>query len=311
MKQFLFIILIALSTMAIILSKSEETTPTMPTKRSEMASTIWAGKIYVAGGINLTGSNKSFEAYDIAAGNWEKLPSLPKKLNHVGVAAYNNVIYVSGGFYNARQTKFSDLLYAYSINNKQWKIISKMPDERGAHVMIQRDEYLHLIGGRNYESVWSFNLKNQKWKTDIIAPLPEKRDHINVLQDDKKLYVVGGRQSGEVKKACWEYNFDAQEWSVFAKLPSPRGGQSACLLNHQIHIAGGEDINKGITFERHDIFNLKTKKWSQGAPLEVARHGFISEIFENKWYIFGGGKKAGIKTLYSTTANLEILNLAQ
>jgi len=172
---------------------------TAPTKRSEMASTFLDGKIYVAGGINFWGSNNSFEAYDIASDQLESLPELPKKLNHIGLAVYQD------------------------INEKQWDVLGKMPAKRGAHVMIQRDQYLHLIGGRNHKAIWSFNLKTQKWETDKIAPLPEKRDHISVLQDDKKLYVVGGRQSGIVREACWEYDFENVEWNIFATLKTWSG----------------------------------------------------------------------------------------
>lgn len=280
-----------------------------PTKRSEMASTLSGNKIYIAGGINLGGSNRSFESYDVSGETWESLPKLPKKLNHIGLAAYEDDIYMSGGFYNALQTKFSNILYAYNIHEKQWKMIGEMPDKRGAHFMIQRGDYLHLIGGRNHETVWSFNLKNKKWEQDKIAPLPEKRDHISVLQDEEKLYLVGGRQNGVVKKDCWQYDFETKKWSVFAQLPTPRGGQSACLFNRQIHIVGGEDLEERKTFGRHDIFDLDRKEWSQGKPLQTARHGFISELIADKWHIYGGGKKAGIKTLYSTTSGLEILQL--
>lgn len=304
MKRLLF--LITLTTMGFVSVNQNNSTPT---RRSEMASTLSENKIYIAGGINLFGSNKSFEAYDVVNRTWESLPKLPKKLNHIGLAAYEDKIYMSGGFYNALQTKFSDVLYAYNIREKQWKVITKMPDERGAHVMIQRGDYLHLIGGRNHEAVWSFHLKTQKWETDKIASLPEKRDHVSVLQDEEKLYLVGGRQNGLVKKDCWEYDFGTKKWSVFAELPTPRGGQSACLFNGQIHIAGGEDLDEGKTFERHDIFDLDKKEWSQGKPLQTARHGFVSELIDDKWHIYGGGKKAGFKTLYSTTSGLEILQL--
>lgn len=304
MKRLLFSI--ALITMGFV---SVNQNNSAPTRRSEMASTLSGNKIYVGSGINLFGSNRSFEAYDIVSGTWESLPKLPKKLNHIGLAAYEDKIYMSGGFYNALQTKLSDALYAYNIHEKQWKEIAKMPAQRAAHVMIQRGDYLHLIGGRNHEAVWSYHLKTQQWETDKIAPLPEKRDHVSVLQDDKNLYLVGGRQNGVVKKDCWQYDFETKEWSVFAELPTPRGGQSACLFNRQVHIIGGEDLEERKTFARHDIFDLDNKEWSDGKPLKTARHGFISELITDKWYIYGGGKKAGFKTLYSTTSGLEILQL--
>lgn len=280
-----------------------------PTKRSEMASTLLEGKIYVAGGINFWGSSHCFEVYDIAQKTWERLAKLPKKLNHVGLAAYKGKIYLSGGFFNARQTKFSNVLYVYDVSSNQWQQLSTMPAERGAHLMIQRGHYLHLIGGRNHTAIWSYDFDSQKWTSEKIAPLPEKRDHISILQTEEKLYVVGGRHRGTVKADCWAYDFGTNEWTTFTKLPTPRGGQSACLFNDQIHIIGGEDLKQGKTYSRHDIFDLNNKTWHQGNDLTIARHGFITELFQNRWLIYGGGKQAGIKTLISTTSNLEILDL--
>lgn len=306
MKKFISIILTLLVMTTLVFSTQNTTTPT---KRSEMGSTLLGNKIYVAGGINFWGSSDSFEAYDIAKGKWEKLPSLPKELNHVGLAAYDGKIYLSGGFFNMRQTNFSDVLYAYDIAAKQWNMVTKMPNKRAAHIMIQRGGYLHLIGGRNHTSIESFHLNTQKWETEKIAALPEKRDHISVLQSEQKLYIVGGRHKGVVKEDCWEYDFDTHKWRTFAALPTPRGGQSACLHNQQIHIIGGEDLVAGKTFGRHDIYDLPKKEWQTGKGLKTTRHGFIAELFQNKWYVYGGGKKAGIKTLISATSDLELLDL--
>jgi len=284
---------------------------TVPTKRSEMASTLLDNKIYVAGGINFWGSNNSFEVYDIDADSWKRLPNLPGKLNHIGLAASKEKVYLSGGFYNALQTKFSNHLYCYNVKNKRWDELAKMPDDRAAHIMIYRNDYLHLIGGRKHKAIWSYHLKSQSWETDVISPLPEKRDHISVLQDEQNLYVVGGRKRGRGQADCWVYNFEIKKWTTFTSLATPRGGQSACLHNHQIHIIGGEDLQAGKTYAKHDIFDLDKKQWHEGKPMKIGRHGFISELVANGWYIFGGGKKASLKTVISTTDQLEIMNLLE
>jgi len=303
-----YLILISLAALAIIIFLSSKQRQ-LPTKRSEMSSTIMDGKIYIAGGINLRGSSKSFEVYDIKLQKWRKLADLPEKLNHTGLTAYQNKIYLSGGNFNMRQSKFSDVLYVYDIIKNKWSELKKMPEKRAAHVMILRKNHLHLIGGRNHNKILSLNLNNLKWEYDLISPLPEKRDHLNILQNDENLYLVGGRRFGKVKANCWIYNFNSKEWKLFTQLPAPRGGQSACFFEGKIHVIGGEDLESGITYSRHDIYDIQMKEWTQGDKLTIARHGFISERLQNKWYFFGGGKKAGIKTLYSTTANMEILNL--
>ena len=123
--------------------------------------------------------------------------------------------------------------------------------------------------------------------------------------------MLCGRQHGVVKTDCWKYDFDTKVWRVFTALPEPRGGQSACLYNQQIHVIGGEDLKEGKTFGRHDIFDLQKNEWKKGPKLSIARHGFIAELVQNNWYIYGGGKKAGVKTLISTTSNLEIIDVKE
>lgn len=278
----------------------------MPTARSEMTSTLIDGKIYVIGGIRFWGSTDKVEAYDIEHDNWEKLPDLPKKLNHIGIASAGKKVFVSGGFLNMVQTEFVETLYAYDIEKRQWTSLQNMPKTRGAHYMIYRNGHLHILGGRQYKEVWSYAIESDSWSTDVIAPIPAHRDHINVLQDDQHLYIVGGRQMGKVKSDCWRYDFDTRKWTSFTKIPTPRGGQTAALYTNQIHITGGEDLDASTTFREHNVYNLSTESWQINDPLPTPRHGLTSEIYNGKWYIIGGGRKAGVKTLISASDQVEI-----
>lgn len=281
----------------------------VPSKRSEIASTLYKDKMYVAGGISFWGSSNRFESYDIVNDKWTRLSNLPNKLNHVGLSSFQGQIYLSGGYYNARQTKLSNVMHVYDIESGNWCEVLQMPEERASHFMIERDEYLHLVGGSNHVDILSFNLISREWKKDMMEPLPEKRDHLSLLQTEHNLYVVGGRQHGVVKADCWKYSLEENKWSVITSLPTPRGGQSSCLFKNQIHVIGGEDLHKGFTFKRHDVFDLATMQWSEGEPLQIARHGFVSELVDSTWYIYGGGKMSGFKTLISTTSNLETISL--
>jgi len=281
---------------------------TMPTARSEMASTIVNGKIYVPGGIRFWGSTDKFEAYDIANNGWKKLPDLPEKLNHIGVASDGQKIYISGGFYNMRQTDFANTLYAFDIEKQTWETLPNMPQTRGAHFMIYRKGQLHLLGGRNHQAIWTYDIGQKKWLTNQIGDLPEKRDHITVLQNDQNLYVVGGRKKGVVQKDCWQYDFQTQKWTTFTQIPVARGGQTATFFDNKIHIIGGEDLQADRTFGVHNIYDLNTQQWSEGTALPTPRHGLVSEAYQGKWYVIGGGKKAGVKTLISAADLVEIFS---
>ena len=278
----------------------------MPTSRSELASTIVDGKIYVAGGINFWGSSDSFEVYDIEKNSWENSASLPESLNHVGIASANGKIYLSGGFFNMRQTDFSDVLYEFDIEKKVWIKLVEMPDSRAAHFMIERDGKLYLIGGRKFREIWAFDIEKKTLDKNALKPLPKKRDHISVLQDEKYLYVVGGRIGGEVQKDCWRYEFESNKWGTFAEIPQPRGGQTSMLANGKIHIIGGEDLGKGVTYNRHDVYDLEKKTWTTAEKLPTARHGLTSQVYKDKWFIIGGGESAGVRTIVSASNAVEI-----
>lgn len=305
MKNILLIIAVALGMMSFKVDRNT------PTPRSEMSSTKIGDKIYIAGGINFWLSSSLFEVYDVTSNKWKKLKRLPSKLNHVGLCSDGESVYMSGGFYNGLQTKYSDILYKYNPKTNEWKKLAKMPDKRAAHYMIYREGQLHLIGGKNYKEIWTYDLHLKKWHKDKLPKLPEQRDHISVLQTDSSIYIVGGRKAGVAQADCWEYKLGEKAWSPFTEIPVARGGQTSCLENNTIHVIGGENITTNTTYKRYDIYNLKTRIWTKGKPMKTQRHGLISETHHGKWYVYGGGKKANIKTIISCTNELEIINLNQ
>lgn len=273
-----------------------EKTP-MPTKRAEISTVVANEKIYVAGGIEAVKSSKAFEVYDPSKDKWSKLPDLPKRLNHFGIASNDVYIYVSGGFQSIFQNKKSKILYRYDIAKEQWDVLDFMPDRRAAHSMVIYDNKLILIGGRDIEDTWTYDLIEQNWITQFIPQLPDLRDHINVLVNDNTLYVIGGRHNGNLKAINWMYSFSSKEWSSFSGLLTPSGGQSATIENGVIHVIGGEDVGNKKVFDRHDIYNLETQTWSKDISLPNPRHGHGTAIIDGVIYSIGGAEKHNIKSI--------------
>ena len=286
-----------------------ESLPAMPTARSEIACAAIGPRIYVVGGIGLDGSKRAFEAYDTNTGSWEKLAPLPTKLNHSGVAAWGDSVYVSGGFLDLRQNHFSSRLYVYEVGNDSWKDLGPMPEFRYKHFMIARDGWLHLIGGLHLREIWSYHIASGKWRTDLLSPLPECRDHTVVLQDSAYLYVVGGRNDRVAMADCWRYDFRSGHWSVFAKLPIPRGAPAAVLHRGRIHVVGGEDLITQTVSRRYDILDLRNGEWSVGKPMPLPRHGMTSARMGDTWIVIGGGRRAEIGTVFTATRATEAITL--
>ncbi len=286
-----------------------ERLPAMPTARSEIACATIGTRIYVVGGIGLDGSKRAFEAFDVNSGRWEKLAPLPTKLNHTGVAAWGGSVYVSGGFLDLRQNQFSVSLYAYDVRTGRWEDLGPMPDFRYKHFMIARNGWLHLIGGLHLREIWSYHIATGRWRTDLITPLPECRDHTVVLQDSNYLYVVGGRNDRVAEADCWRYDFQSGCWTVFARLPGPRGAPAAVLHRGRIHVVAGEDLITQTVSRRYDIFDLTSGSWSVGKPMPRPRHGMASALIGDSWIVIGGGRKAEVGTVFSTTRATEEMRL--
>lgn len=281
----------------------------MPTARSEIACATIRDKVYVVGGISLDGSKRAFEVYDGSKRRWEKLAPLPTKLNHTGVAAWGETVYVSGGFLDLRQKRFSGSLYAYDTGRNEWRDLGPMPGFRYKHFMIARKGWLHLIGGLHLRECWSYHIATERWRTDMIPPLPECRDHTVVLQDSNYLYVVGGRNERVAEADCWRYDLKGGPWRKFAELPGPRGAPVAVLYQGRIHVAGGEDLGEQTVTGRHDFLDLASGRWSVGKPLPGPRHGMASARIGDQWIVIGGGRKAEVGTVFSATRAVEAMRL--
>ena len=87
----------------------------MPTRRSELASALLDGKIYVAGGIGENWTTRAeLERYDIATNTWETLSPMPVGLHHLGMAATSTGwIFITGGYTDMNFTADQAATYVY------------------------------------------------------------------------------------------------------------------------------------------------------------------------------------------------------
>ncbi|MEO0413850.1 MAG: hypothetical protein AAF226_02730 [Verrucomicrobiota bacterium] len=277
----------------------------MPTKRSEISAAFSNGRIYVPGGVSINGSLDVFEGYEIATNRWVTLAQLPTPLNHVGVSAYQGKVYISGGFEDLRQKKTSSVMHVYDIESDSFVDTIKMPGPRAKHSMIERDGWLHLIGGLDHRETWSLHLATLRWSSDRLPALPKERDHLSVLADSVAFYLVGGRKDEEGEDSvCLRYRFSQREskWEKLSRIPTPTGGQMAALVNGRIHIVSGEDLQTKEVFSQHEVFDLVSGRWSNSEPLPVSRHGAASIYVNGVWYVIGGGLRSHIATIFSTTS---------
>src|SRR5439155_1152108 len=103
----------------------------MPDPRNHLGAIETGGKIYAIGGqhdLNEdTGNDSQVDAFDVVAGTWSAVASLPMQLSHVHNATFvsgGNVITVGGS--TTGEAAVADVL-AYDPANNRWRTLGQLP----------------------------------------------------------------------------------------------------------------------------------------------------------------------------------------
>lgn len=89
----------------------------MPQPLAQMATALWDGVIYLAGGNNFAGRVNTLYAYDIGSDTWRTLAPMPEALTLPGFGVIEGKLYVAGGSGDAG---YLNTLYIYDIATNQW-----------------------------------------------------------------------------------------------------------------------------------------------------------------------------------------------
>jgi N-acetylneuraminic acid mutarotase len=282
----------------------------MPTDRSELAAAALGGKIYVGGGLRLTGASNAFEAYDPALDAWQELTPLPAPTHHFGMAAAGDRLILTGGFEGNSFSSATDGVWVYDPAEDSWTAGAPMPDSRAAHGSVTIDGLVYVVGGAGVGSTFLmvYDPAADAWET-LPATLPTPREHLAAATVEGMLLVIGGRWPGEGNYDTVEiYDPVSGVWESGAPMPTARGGLTAAAVGNRVHVAGGEDFDSRptCTYPQHEVYDLETDTWLTFPNLPTPRHGLTSAVVGEEWFVIGGGTKAAALTLVSSSDLIEI-----
>ncbi len=102
------------------------------------------------------------------------------------------------------------------------------------------------------------------------------------------LYAVGGLDLSGSLDVVEAYNPVTNTWSTKARMPTPRHGPAAGVLNDSLVVVGGADRNeKGMATV--EIYDPATDSWSTGVPMPTPRGYLSAAIVNNTLYVLGNG----------------------
>eukprot|EP01084_Bolivina_argentea_P104374 186893_1 len=220
-----------------------------------------------------------------------------------------------------------NIVYKYDTNSLQWTKITvsgtDFPSERaysGVDIMsktgniymyggIQYDNFLNPAKTTNYDDLWMYSIKNNKW-TEIIAAnqagdpnIPPALSFPGLLANEDYIYLFGGLTATfEDINTLYRFSFETLLWDIIEPtgdtLPPPGhtvfGMQWASDMD-SFFVFCGEDIETFVPTFLDDLYeyDIDTNEWNKLLPTtslrpNVQNHGGVVVDKNDNIYVFFG-----------------------
>lgn len=142
-----------------------------PTPREHLGAAASGGRVYVVAGRGYGRGNVGLlEAYDPAAGAWERLPDMPGVCGGCSAAATaDGRIHVTGGEGGGRTYGEH---YVYDPEARAWHVAEPMPTTRHGIAAVAVGERFYVLGGGRQQGL-DYSTVVEWWAPDAEAPTGE------------------------------------------------------------------------------------------------------------------------------------------
>jgi N-acetylneuraminic acid mutarotase len=133
--------------------------------------------------------------------------------------------------------------------------------------------------------------------------LPLKITETSVTEMNGKMYISGGVTSKDTSNRIYEYDPTTDTWTQFATMPKRIHHHSSASLNGKLYIIGGamgDQQQDDPILDEVVAFDGNDGSFEYVAPLPKKTAAGIAVAFKGHIYLFGGLRKFGTGTYYST-----------
>ena len=290
MLYFVFLLLYALP-----LFSQWKTGPAMPHPRAGAAAVVWNDAVYLFGGKTSGDSILNTVAkFDLNTFEWVESDIPPFKMARYNATAivYHNEIYLIGGA-DARNRSLRHV-EIYSPVQKKWRHAQSLRKERNGAFAVILNNQLFVMGGSENgwydypdDIEWLDTNKNEWKKAEgeldegIAAPFYGIRNDT--------IFIFGGYYIQPIAHAKMGYldSDDEFHWEDLPPLNAPRAYGASVQYGDSLFLIGGVD-QSGLGVATVTIFNFRTKSYTPGPALQIARSGAVGAVGKNRIFVFGG-----------------------
>jgi N-acetylneuraminic acid mutarotase len=225
-----------------------------PTPAANIGAVTLDGQVIVPGGYTAAGIPTTVvEAYNVISDVWTSLAALPAPRFAYAIAAYDDKLYVFGGWDGQGYTNST---FIYDPKTGRWTTGAALPIGRGFAGAATLGDAVYVVGGyagdQEFDRCDRYLPKEDRW--EACAPMSVARGGLSLIPIAGRLYAIGGGWTGYLT-FNERYDPGTNSWSV---VPSPFTGQwrgmGATQLGNDIYALGGWTGQYLNVFEKYSPF---------------------------------------------------------
>lgn len=224
---------------------------------------------------------------------WTRLADMPAGLAKFGVAAFNDRLYVVGG-YDTRTT-----VWIYDIASNTWSAGPALPRGTDNVAAVAVAGRVWAIGGEAGTALQAFDPVAGTWAAAPSAPSVRFAAAAGVAAG--RLLVAGGWNADNTASASLTRHdvFDpaGPGWSSAAPLAVARNAAGGAVVDGRFYVVGGRSPGIRRTDQQPlssvEVYSPASDRWDAAAPLPTARGSLAVTALAGRLYAFGGEDAAG------------------
>lgn len=267
-------------------------------------SVISGSDLYTIGGINSGQYNKYIEKYVPETQMWEQIAEIPVPVADSSVAAYENKIYIIGG-YNGEVR--SDV-QIYNLSDNTWQTGISMSEALYGSAYVQSNNKLYIFGGigaDNYKNkIYEYDMSTDVWTEK--NNLPVNMAYSSAVNANGVIYLMGGCNSKGCFDTIYTYNTENDSISNVTSMSESKKDFASVCINDKIYIFGGSksynSLNKNALLDYNrsenlysevlsgavEVFDTTMRICTKEDELSKALIGMSAVNYFNNIYLLGG-----------------------
>lgn len=223
---------------------------------------------------------------------------MPEPRTGIETVSVGKNIFVIGGISEENPGGTGQVL-VYDTENFSWGAIKPIPEKLHHTSAVTYNGDIYIFGGYRggypegepLNSVWKFNVRQNRWEALLTLPTPRGALSSAVIND--RIYVVGGSQNQKngAMPHIEVYNPKKDKWDRLRDMPTPREQHALVSMNGKLHAIGGHDRGKLIS--SNEIFYPWNESWRPGVDMPTSRSSMGVSVHGEEVFVFGGLQPGG------------------